>query len=237
MKGTLLNAGAVAAGACLGLAVGRQLPPSLEEAAMAGLGLVVSLIGVKMFFESKSPLMVVGSIAVGGILGAAFGLTSLLDAAAEAIRSHLGGGSTFNEALITTTVLFCVGPMTILGCLQDALEGKIELLATKSMLDGVGSIFFAATLGVGVLVTALVVLVVQGCITLCAKPLSRVLSDPAPIAEATAVGGAMMLGIGLNLLGIKHLRVEVYLPGLVLAPLFCATQARVKVRQFAKRRR
>jgi hypothetical protein len=110
--------------------------------------------------------------------------------------------------------------MTLLGCLQDGVEGKIELLSLKSTLDAISSFFFAAALGAGVLVSAAVVLVVQGCITLAAKPLQKIAKDEALIAETSAVGGALMLGIALGLLDVKKMRMETYLPALVLAPVF-----------------
>jgi uncharacterized membrane protein YqgA involved in biofilm formation len=220
MKGTLLNAATVTAGATVGLLIGNHIPDLYKQVSMEGLGLVVSLIGVKMFFQSKNAVIVVAAIVVGGILGTLIGITPFLAWIAETLRVHVGGGGKFDEALITTSVLFCVGPMTLLGCLQDGLEGNYEILATKSALDGVGAVFFTATLGVGVFATAVVLLVVQGGITLLARPLKRFLHGEGPVQEATAVGGAMMLGIGLNLLNLKSLHVEIYLPSLALAPLF-----------------
>lgn len=218
-------------GASVGLMVGKYLPLTLEEAAMQGLGLVVGMIGVRMFFQTKNAVIIVAAVALGGVLGVLLGITPALNWIAEMIRNRLGGGGRFDEALVSTTVLFCVGPMTIMGCLQDGIEGNCELLATKSMLDGIGSVFFAATLGVGVLVSAAVVLLVQGTLTLLAKSLRHFLTDQRPIEEASAAGGAMILGIGLNLLGLKHMHVEVYAPSLVLAPLFFQIQNGLSARK------
>jgi uncharacterized membrane protein YqgA involved in biofilm formation len=226
MKGTLLNTATVAVGSFVGYEAGRFIPPSYGEVAITGLGLVVSMIGVRMFFQSKNPVISIAAIAVGGVVGELIGIAPGLTHFAEFVRSQVGGGKSFNEGLIATSVIFCVGPMTLLGCLQDALEGNIELLALKSTLDGISSIFFAATLGAGVLASALVVLIVQGSITLAARPLRRFVQDEELIAEATAVGGALMLGIGLSVLDIKKIHTETYLPALVFAPLFCAVARR-----------
>jgi uncharacterized membrane protein YqgA involved in biofilm formation len=117
--------------------------------------------------------------------------------------------------------------MTLLGCIQDGLEGKSDLLALKSTLDGIGAVFFAATLGPGVLVTALVILVFQGILTWLAKPLSAISKDEDLLAEATGAGGAIMLAIGFSLTGIKSIPTAHYLPALFLAPLFVVAGRRI----------
>ncbi|MCE9559275.1 MAG: DUF554 domain-containing protein, partial [Armatimonadetes bacterium] len=122
------------------------------------------------------------------------------------------------QVLITTSILFCVGPMTILGCLQDRLEGKIEILAMKSLLDGVASIFFAAVSGPAVLVTALVVLVVQGVLTMLATPLKAIATEEV-VNEAAATGGVLLLAIGFGLAKIAKIPAETYLPALLISPV------------------
>lgn len=220
MRGTLLNTVTVAWGALIGLGVGKIIPHEYQVIALSGLGLVTAGIGVKMFLQSKNVIVVVAAIALGGVIGLALGIQHGLDAFAEWARLTLGGSpGSFNEGLITTSVLFCVGPMTLLGCLQDGLEGKIELLAIKSTLDGIAAIFFAAALGAGVLVTAVVVLVVQGTLTLLAKPLRRFAGDQELMDDISSAGGVLMMGIGLGLLQIKKLDMATYLPALVLVPL------------------
>lgn len=230
MRGTLLNTATVGVGAGLGLLLGKYVPPACESVAIEGLGLVVSLIAVRMFMQSRNVIIVVVAMAAGGVIGVLLGITPLLAGFAEWARVRLGSGGRFDEALITTSVLYCVGPMTILGCIQDGVEGNYELLATKSVLDGISAVFFAATLGAGVLVTAVVVLVVQGSLTLLSKPLRKVLNQQEPIQEATAAGGAMILGIGISLLNLKTLHMETYLPALILAPLL----AKIKILSFPK---
>jgi len=220
MKGTLLNTATVAVGSTIGYTAGQFIPHQYGDVAITGLGLVVSLIGVKMFFQTRNAVVPIAAIVCGGLLGTLLGIAPGLETFAHFIKTTVGGGSHFTEGLITTSVIFCVGPMTLLGCLQDALEGKIELLTLKSTLDGISSVFFAASLGEGVLASAFVVLFVQGAITLTARPLKKFAQDEELVAESTAVGGALMLGIGLNVLNIKTIHSETYLPALVFAPLF-----------------
>ena len=219
-RGTLLNTLTVLVGASLGLWIGDHMRTDLRAAAMGGIGLVVACMGVKMFFETKNALIPTIAVVAGGLLGKWIGIDVGLASLAEWVRERLGGGDTFNEGLITASVVFCVGPLTLLGCIKDGLERDIELLAFKSTLDGVGAVFFAATLGAGVLASAGVVLVAQGLITALAKPLRPLAERPQLVSEATAAGGAIMVAIAIGLLGLrKDMRTEVYLPALVIAPL------------------
>lgn len=228
-RGTLINTAAVAAGAGIGLLAGKAIPGSYEKIVVGGIGLAVVGIGIKMFLESKNILALIAAIAFGGILGHLIGIQDGVRAFAEWAKTTFGaeGETTFVEAILTTSVLFCVGPLTLLGCIQDALEDKVDLIATKSMLDGIGSIFFAAALGVGVLVSAGVVFIVQGLLTILASPLKKLVHNEATIAEATAAGGLMMLAIGLTLLGVRETPVADYLPSLFLAPLFVSLSHRL----------
>lgn len=227
-RGTLLNTATVLVGALIGLVLGQVIPESYQSIVMGGIGLATFAIGIKMFLDSKNVLIVIASIVLGGVIGLALGIHAGVDAFSRWAQEYFGAGSssTFAEAVLTTSVLFCVGPLTLLGCMQDALEGKIELLAVKSLMDGFAAIIFAAALGPGVLVTAGVVLVFQGLLTLFASPLRRVLHDDRAIAEATAVGGVMLMMIGLNLVqarlgrfGEADIPTANYLPGLLFAPL------------------
>lgn len=221
-RGTLLNTATVIVGSLIGLAIRGWLDPAYQQIALGGIGLLTLGIGIKLFLGSKNILIVAMSIALGGMIGYALGITNGIGHFAEWAKGAFGGQhvGTFAEGLITTSILFCVGPMTLLGCMQDGLEGKIDLLALKSTMDGVSSIFFAAALGHGVLVSALVVLVVQGALTLGAQALRPVVDDEELLAEVSATGGVILLGIGLGLLDIKKLPTADYLPALALAPLF-----------------
>lgn len=219
MRGTLLNVAAVVVGSLVGLGLGNLLPPEMQVVAQSGIALACFAFGLKMVFDSKSFLIVVGSIVLGGIIGVLIGIAPALDWTAEWIRQRLGGQGRFNEGLITATVLFCIGPMTILGCIKDGLEKKMELLAFKSILDGVSSIFLAATLGMGVLVSAVFVLVIQGGLTLAARLMKPLVDRPPLVREASAAGGVILMSIALGILQIKSIPSAAYLPALILAPL------------------
>jgi len=220
MRGTLLNTATVAVGGGFGMLVGSHVPPAYQEIAMSGIGLVVLGIGMKMFFQSKNVIIVLASIALGGVIGTLLGIAGGLEHLSEWLRQSLGGGSHFHEGLITCTVLFCVGPLTLLGCIQDGIEGNYELLAVKSTLDGISAFFFAAALGAGVLVSALLVLIIQGAITLFARNLKSLAKDDELINEASATGGILLLSTALGLLAIKSLPTANYLPAIILAPFF-----------------
>ncbi|MCW5936678.1 MAG: DUF554 domain-containing protein [Fimbriimonadaceae bacterium] len=224
--GTLLNTGTVLAGSTLGLALGSWLPAEIQTVALAGIGLVVVGIGIKMFLATNNVLIVAGAVALGGVIGKLMGIDVGLATVADRARALTGGSDrAFNDGLVTASVLFCVGPMTLIGCVQDGLEGDSELLRLKSLLDFIASLFLAAVspaFGAGVLASAAVVLLVQGGLTLGARPLAPIAANKAVMDEGTAAGGAVTLAIGLSLLGVEPVRSlpkEVYLPALVLAPL------------------
>lgn len=232
-RGTLLNTATVVAGSLIGWGIGQHIPVSYRDVVIDGLGLVTIGIGIKMFLEARHILIVAGAIAFGGILGHFIGIQAGLESFAHWAEQVFHGQNAghFAEAIVTTSILFCVGPMTLLGCLQDAIENKIDLLAIKSTLDGFGSLFFAATLGPGVLVTAGVVLIFQSALTFMAKPLQPIAQDPELLTEVTGAGGVMMMGIGLGLLNLKVLPTADYLPALFIAPL-----AVYLIRKWPKRR-
>jgi len=222
LRGTLLNTLAVLLGSLVGLALQSALQAAWQTAAITGIGLVVACLGIKMFLETRLILVVVAAIAVGGVLGAAVGIDLGLARFAEWAEDVLGGQGSFNEGLLTASLLFCVGPMTLLGCVQDGMEKKIDLLAVKSLLDGIASVFLAATLGVGVLASAGIVLLVQGLLTLLAHPLAPLAKRKSLMTETTAIGGVMLVSIGLNLAGVLDFPTELLLPGLVVGPLIVA---------------
>jgi uncharacterized membrane protein YqgA involved in biofilm formation len=222
MRGTILNTTTVAVGATVGLLIGRSIPGSFKEVALHGLGLVTCGIGIKMFLQARNPLIAAIAIVLGGVIGMALGLDAGIEMVAEWFRQRLaqGGSSTFAQGVITSFVLFCVGPMTLLRCMQDALERKIEILSLKSTLDGIAAIFLSAALGGGVLLTAVLMLAFQGAITLGARYLRPISDDAEALAELSATGGAILIGTGLGLLEIKNLHTANYLPAIFLAPAF-----------------
>ncbi|MDR3689884.1 MAG: DUF554 domain-containing protein [Fimbriimonas sp.] len=220
MRGTLLNTATVATGATVGWLVGKQIPGSYQTVALHGLGLVTCGLGVKMFLQSRNPLIAALAMAGGGVIGLAIGIHAGIGELAEWFKHSLGQGSSprFVDGLITSFVLFCIGPMTLLGCMQDALEKKSELLSLKATMDGVAAVFLAAASGAGVLVTALLLLIYQGALTLAAGWLRPIAADEELLAETTATGGAILFATGLGLLEIKDLHTANYLPAVFFAP-------------------
>lgn len=219
IPGTLLNTATVLAGSLIGLALAKFLPPELQNVALTGIGLVLLPLGAKMFFESRNVLIVAGAIVLGGVIGVLCHISAGIESISDLLRRTVGGSSNFNEGWITSSVLFCIGPMTILGCAQDALEGKSELLRLKSLLDGVASIFLAATLGMGVVFSALTILLVQGIVTQLGSLMRPLTTNEDLMAELSAIGGIFILAIGLNLSKIKETSTADYLPALALGPI------------------
>ncbi|NCP15455.1 DUF554 domain-containing protein [bacterium] len=224
MIGTLLNIATVLLGGSLGLFLGGRLPERLKGTLTAGMGLFTAAIGVQMFLKTQNPLIVLGSLILGALLGEWWkiedglgNLGTILER--RFLRGEGKGSSRFVRGFLTASLLFCVGPMTILGSIQDGLTGDYSTLAIKSVLDGFTALAFASTLGVGVLFSAVVILVYQGGIGLLAAQLNQIVS-PAMMNEMTAAGGVMLLGLAISsMLEIKQIRVGNFLPALAFAPL------------------
>jgi hypothetical protein len=237
LNGTFLNIGTVLLGSLLGLLFGSRLPARLKHTVIAGLGLFTMVMGVQMFLKTENPLIVLGALLIGVLLGEWWriedGLQSLGSRLEESFAkneqpggsdSHAAdiqspGTSRFVRGFLTASLLFCVGPLTILGSIQDGLRGDTSLLAVKSVLDGFASLAFASTLGIGVMFSTLVILVYQGGISLLAAQLSAVVTEPM-MNEMTAAGGVILVGLAISsLLEIKTIRVGNFLPALAVAPL------------------
>jgi len=249
MIGTLLNIATVLAGGAIGLLFGSRFSDGLRKTVVAGLGLFTLAYGIFNFLKTQNPIIVLGSLLVGALLGEWWQVEQGLQnfgkwleirfsrvlAGRSARRSNSENGSPptrliapskdFVRGFLTASLVFCVGPMTILGSIQDGLSGDYSLLAIKAVLDGFAALAFASTLGMGVLFSVLVILVFQGGISLLAGLLSTVVT-PTMMAEMTAVGGVLLLGIALSsLLEIKPIRVGNFLPALAIAPLVVAILA------------
>lgn len=219
--GTALNVVTVLTGAAVGLSLGRVIPVSLQRTIRAVVGLFVVVYGMQMALRTHNPLVLLVSVLLGAVIGEALRLDDGIQALGRWAERRASRGSETGRvslAFVTTSLLFCVGPLTVLGSFLDGTRGDITLLAIKSTLDGVSSIIFAATLGWGVLLSAVSVLVVQGILTLVAFLVHASLSD-LQISELTAAGGIAVLGLALGLLELKTIKVANLLPGLVIAPL------------------
>jgi uncharacterized membrane protein YqgA involved in biofilm formation len=229
LSGTLLNVATVLAGTLVGVAIGARMPERVQSGLTTGLGLFTLLIGASMGLQIFSAparpgddLAVLAALLLGVALGEMLRLHDGLEWLGGWFQRRLARGqrpSRIAEGFVTASLVFCVGPLTIVGSLENGLTGDIRLLAVKSLLDGVASIAFAAVYGPGVALAAATVLVVQGGIAAGASLLAGVLDEPTILA-ITAAGGVILIGVALRLLEIKPIRVAGFLPALVLAPLF-----------------
>lgn len=236
MIGTLLNVITVIIGGILGARLGARLPSPMRETVMQGLGLMTLVIGVQMALGTRNILIVLASVLVGGMLGEWLRVQARLDALGQALEARWARGEqagTFTRGFVTASLVFCVGPMTVLGSIQDGLVGDYTLLAIKAMLDGFAGLAFASTLGIGVAFAALTVLVVQGGISLTAMLLGGALGTVTRttpwVIEMTATGGVLILGIGLILLDLKPVRVGNLLPAIFIAPLLVGILTRLGI--------
>jgi uncharacterized membrane protein YqgA involved in biofilm formation len=233
LTGTLLNIAAVLVGGILGLLFGSRLPERLRQTVIAGLGLFTGALGLQMFLKTENAIIVLGSLLVGGLLGEWWKIEDGLRGLGAWLEKRFipqtpgesqpdlepANRTRFIQGFLTASLVFCVGPMTILGSIQDGLTGNYNLLAIKSVLDGFAALAFASTLGVGVLFSTLVILFYQGSITLLAAQVQSIVTS-GMMNEMTAVGGIILLGIAVSsLLEIKPIRVGNFLPALLIAPL------------------
>jgi uncharacterized protein len=228
--GTLINLATVACGSLIGLAVGERLPQRVRETIMQGLGLVtvaVGVVGLDPLYRADEGLkrfvIMIGAVIAGGVIGEALRLEDRLEAAGERLRKRVGakGGTThghsrFVEGFVIASTVFCVGPLTVLGAVEDGLGLGVRLLAIKSALDGIASIGFASVYGAGVLGSLLTVAVVQGLLTAGAFAIEP-LATAEVLAQLGATGSLLILGIALRLLDLVRVRVVNLLPALPLA--------------------
>jgi uncharacterized protein len=230
LSGTLLNAATVLVGGLLGTALGDRLPERLLERVIVGVGLFTLAMGMKFALDTSQLLYLLFSVVLGGVIGALLGLDQRLNALGEALQRRFarpGRASTVSEAFVTAAIVFCVGPLTFLGSIRNGLTGDMSLLAIKSVLDGFTAIALAATLGWGVLLTIAVILVYQGGLALGAAFLAGALTE-LQLREMNAVGGLLILGVGLKLLSIRDVKVADFLPAIVVAPVLVAIVEKVK---------
>jgi len=215
--GTLVNGASVIAGSLAGLALRGRFPDRMRAVVMAGIGLAILVIGLQMALKMDSPLIVICSLVLGGAAGALCDLEGRADRLGEAAKKLLRSrDGLFTEGLVTASLVYCVGAMAILGSIEDGLRGDPTILYTKSMLDGFASVAMASTFGVGALFAFVPVVLYQGAMTL----MAFAVKDYATVHvmnELSAVGGTLIVGIGLNLLGLARLPVSNLLPALAVA--------------------
>ncbi|MBI5668349.1 MAG: DUF554 domain-containing protein [Chloroflexi bacterium] len=251
MGGTILNMITVAIGSTLGLLIGGRLPQKVQESVVTGLGLVTLFVGFSNAGTTGNVIIPLLSIIIGVIIGELLDLAGALErlagwlqtrfASREGIGAHPGtplpdppleedARARFVTGFVTASLVFCIGPLTFVGSIQDGMGLAIgfQQLAIKSVLDGFAGMAFAASFGVGVSFSILTVLVVQGGLALAGSLLGNFMSEPM-VNEMTAVGGLMLIGLGLVLLDLKRPRMANFLPALVIAPLLVALAGAVGI--------
>ena len=222
MKGTLVNVAAIAIGSVAGLLLQKGIEEKYQKIVLQALGLAVLVIGFQMAEKSLNILIVILSLAIGALIGEWLDLDGKLNQFGAQLGAKFSSGDAgrFSEGFVTASLMYCVGAMAIVGALQDGLTGDSSTLYAKSLLDGVSSVVFSSTLGIGVLFSAASVFVYQGAITLMASVVSSWLSNEM-IAEMTATGGVLIIAISINMLEITKIKIASLLPAILIA-LFIA---------------
>lgn len=219
MLGTIVNTIAILFGGILGLLFGKALPNKMKNTVIQGIGLAVLLIGISMALKTQNTLVIIASLVLGGIVGELIDIEYRLHQLGQVLERRLSKnseGALFTKAFVTASLIYCVGAMAIMGALESGLSGNHTILYAKSMLDGISAVVFASSMGIGVLASAIPVFLYQGILTLSAGLLQGVLSSQV-ITEMGATGGLLIVGIGLNILEIKEIKVGNLLPGLFFA--------------------
>ena len=223
MIGVFVNVATVLLGSAVGLLFRKGIPERISKALMLAIGLCTLYIGIDGALEGSQTIVLILSMVFGTLIGTLIDIDDKINRIGLFIEKKLkreGDRSSIAEGFMTGCLLFCVGAMTIVGSLNAGLTGDNTLIFTKSILDLISSCLLASTLGIGVMFSALFVLVVQGGLVLLAGLLQNVLTDQALIAELTCAGSVMIIALGLNLLGVTKLKVANFLPALLLVPLF-----------------
>lgn len=221
MLGTIVNFIAIIIGGLTGVFFGKAFSDKLKTTVIQGIALAVLIIGLQMALKTGNVLIVILSLVLGGIIGEGIDIEAGLNKLGGILEEKLStkGEGKFTKAFVTTSLIYCVGAMAIVGALEDGLNANHSILFAKSALDGISAIIFSSSMGVGVIFSALPVLVYQGSISLFAGLLQGIISD-AVVNEMSAVGGLLIFGIGINMLGIKEIKVGNLLPGIfVTVPL------------------
>ena len=216
--GTIINSLAIIIGGTIGLFFKKGLPSTLSTNIMNGLALCVLYIGISGSFKSENTLILILSMVIGVMIGEVLDLDKRVGQLGDLIEKKVkrkNDSVSISEGFVTASLLFCVGAMAIVGSIQEGLSGNREMLLTKSMLDGISSIIFSSSLGIGVIFSAGLVLVYQGGITLLASSLAPYLTDSV-VNEMTGVGSLLIIGLALNMLKVTNLKIMNYVPAIFI---------------------
>lgn len=220
MLGTIVNAAAIIGGSLIGLLFKGGIPNKYNDTIIKANGLSVLLIGIMSAIKTQNVLLVIFSMVIGSIIGEFLNIEDRLDHLGDFIGKKLGdndGG--IAKGFVTASLLFCVGSMAIVGALQSGLSGDHQTLFAKSVLDGITAIIFTSTLGIGVIFSAVAVFIYQGIITLAASGMKIFLIETV-ILEMSAIGGLLIIALGLNLLEIKRIKVGNMLPAMFIPLIY-----------------
>jgi len=216
LLGSLANAAAVIIGGILGSFLKKGLPKRFGDLVIAALGLFTVMLGVSFAMKTQHPLVVIFSLVIGAALGEWIDIEKRMENLGDAVQDRLKGfKGNFSQGFVNASLLFCVGSMAIMGALQSGLLNNHDTLYTKAVMDGVISVVFASTMGIGVAAAAVPVFLYQGAITMLASTLQPFLSDPV-VLEMTATGGILLMGVGINILELKKIRVGNLIPAIFL---------------------
>ena len=221
MLGTIINVGAILIGTIFGLLFKKHLSKRIRDSVMMGLGLCVLIIGLTNAMKTQNMVLLVASLSIGGGVGDAINIEGRLNTKKKKLEKATGKigkkdqENLFVQSFVTGTLVYCVGAMAIVGAIESGLQGNHQTLFAKAMLDGITAVFFASTLGPGVAFSAVAVLLYQGTITLLAKTIAPIMSEDI-IREMSAVGGVLIIGIGIGLLKIKEIPVGNLLPSIII---------------------
>jgi len=221
MLGVIINVITVLIGSSVGLLFKKGIPEKVSSAAMTGLGACTLYIGISGSLSGENVLILIGSVVLGAIVGTLLNIDDNINKLAEKVEDRFkkeGDNISIAEGLVSATLLFCVGSMTVTGSIQAGLTGDNSILITKATLDLVSSMMLASSLGIGVLLSALAVFIIQGGLVLLAGLISPLMSTGA-INEMTCAGSILIVMIGLNLMGISKIKVADFLPAIIFAPL------------------
>lgn len=219
MLGTIVNSLAIIIGSLIGVGLNRGIKDDYKDTIMNGIGLTVVIIGIMGGIGSGNIILVISSIVLGSIIGEMIGIEKKLDKLGNQLQNRFGAkDSNFSKGFVTASLVYCVGAMAIVGSLESGIQGDHSTLFAKSVLDGISSVIFSSTLGIGVAFSAIPVFIYQGVMTI-ASSLIKDLFTPEVINEMSAIGGILIMAIGINILDIKKLKVGNMLPAIII-PIF-----------------
>lgn len=219
MLGTIVNSLMIILGSLIGLFIKGKVNEKLSSTIMNGLALCVIYIGISGALKGNNTIVMIISIAIGGLIGEIIDIDLKLENLGKRIEKRISNKKdnlSISEGFVTSTLLFCIGAMAIVGSIESGLNHNHNTLFAKSILDGISSIIFSSTLGIGVMISSISVFLYQGSITLAAGTLSYILNDAA-ITNMTAVGSLLIIGLGLNVLGVTKIKVSNLLPSIIIA--------------------